>query len=142
MRVEIKTTKIYDVKYIGFDIPIRNGDLEYDPKDDKIGKAYDEKNQLALKIELESGKVYHWEDCSLNCDFVIYSKAVDEGVYTLYDDNFNVISTYEGYVPSILSCIDDGYGDYLSMVISPDGIIENWNKNKINSFINTINGEE
>ena len=73
--------------------------------------------------------------------FSIYAKVRDEGTYKLYDEQYNEIVSYQGYVPDILSCIDKGYGDYLSMNILPDGHIDNWNSNKLNLFIETINGE-
>lgn len=142
MNVEIKTTKVYDVKYIGFDIPVRDGDIEYNGTDENLFNGIKlNNNHLALKIDVETGKVCDWEYQGLTSDFVIYSKVVDEGVYTIYDDKFKVITEIEDYVPDILSCIDDGYGDYLSMVISPDGQVDMWCPNKLHKFIDTINDE-
>lgn len=143
MKVEIKTTKVYDVKYIRFNIPVdAEMDFEWANEDNEFcEKYYKNIDSLSLKIDIETGVVCGWIDQHFNEDFTIYAKVVDEGEYALYDSNDNLIASYEGYVPDILSCIDDGYGDYLSMTISPLGYIDLWCPNKLNQFIDTINGE-
>lgn len=142
MKVEIKTTKTYDVKYIAFSIPIYNGDLDWSEKDNEFSnKYYNDADLLSLRIDIENGVVIGWADQELNDVFSIYAKVRDEGTYKLYDDQCNEIVSYQGYVPDILSCVDKGYGDYLSMDISPDGRINNWNSSKLNLFIETINEE-
>lgn len=142
MKVEIKTTKTYDVKYIAFIIPIYYGDLNWSEKDNKFcNKYYNDADLLSIKIDIENGIVTDWAYQELNDVFSIYAKVRDEGTYKLYDDQHNEIVSYQGYVPDILSCIDEGYGDYLSMNISPDGRIDKWNSSKLNLFIESINEE-
>ena len=141
MEVEIKTTQTLNVKYIEFDIPIYKGDITFNEDDSEIGRNIEENERLNLKIDIDEGKVLHWEDSNIKHNFSIYAKPIDEGTYKLYDENFKEIVEYNGYVPSILSCIDEGYGDYLSMIIYPDGTIENWDPYKLNKFIDTINEE-
>lgn len=140
MKVKIKTTKVYDVKYISFQIPIiDDGDFEWSVEDNAfVEKYYKNLDKLSLKIDIETGHIIGWELQDFKCNFIIYSKVVDEGVYTLYDSNGNTIDSYEGYVPEILSCVDKGYGDYLSMVISPDGHIDNWCSAKLHDFIDRL----
>lgn len=142
MKVEIKTTKTYDVKYIAFIIPIYYGDLNWSEKDNEFcNKYYSDADLLSIKIDIENGIVTDWAYQELNDVFSIYSKVRDEGTYKLYDDQHNEIVSYQGYVPDILSCVDEGYGDYLSMNISPDGRIDKWNSSKLNLFIESINEE-
>ena len=142
MKVEIKTTKTYDVKYIAFIIPIYYGDLNWSEKDNEFcNKYYSDADLLSIKIDIENGIVTDWAYQELNDVFSIYSKVRDEGTYKLYDDQHNEIVSYLGYVPDILSCDDEGYGDYLSMNISPDGRIDKWNSSKLNLFIESINEE-
>ena len=142
MKVEIKTIKTYDVKYIAFTIPIYYGDLNWSEKDNEFcNKYYSDADLLSIKIDIENGIVTDWTHQELNDIFSIYSKVRDEGTYKLYDDQHNEIVSYQGYVPDILSCVDEGYGDYLSMNISPDGRIDKWNSSKLNLFIESINEE-
>lgn len=142
MKVEIKTIKTYDVKYIAFNIPIYYGDLNWSEKDNEFcNKYYSDANGLSIKIDIETGIVTDWAYQELNDVFSIYAKVRDEGTYKLYDDQHNEIVSYQGYVPDILSCVDEGYGDYLSMNISPDGRIDKWNSSKLNLFIESINEE-
>lgn len=140
MKVEIKTTKTYNVKYITFNIPIYYGDLNWSEKDNEFcDKYYSNADLLSIRIDIENGLVIGWADQELNDVFSIYTKVRDEGTYRLYDDQGNEIVSYQGYVPDILSCVDKGYGDYLSMDISPDGRIDKWNSSKLNLFIESIN---
>ena len=142
MKVEIKTTKTYNVKYIVFNIPIYNGDLNWSEKDNEFCiKYYSNADLLSIRIDIEKGIAVNWADQELNDVFSIYAKVRDEGTYRLYDYQCNEIVSYQGYVPDILSCVDEGYGDYLSMNISPDGRIDNWDSSKLNLFIETINEE-
>lgn len=142
MKAEIKTTKTYDVKYIAFNIPIYYGDLNWSEKDNEFcNKYYSNADILSIKIDIENGIVTDWAYQELNNVFSIYAKVRDEGTYRLYDNQHNEIVSYQGYVPDILSCVDEGYGDYLSMDISPDGRIDKWNSSKLNLFIESINEE-
>jgi hypothetical protein len=74
---------------------------------------------------------------------------VDEGIYMLlgkyenndsdeYEDNYEVICEYDGYVPNIFARNEEGYGDYFNMTITKDGKILNWEDNLKNNIIKMI----
>jgi hypothetical protein len=135
MKIELTIKKLVDVKYISFDIPIYIGDVEYSDNDSTFGNFIEDNERLFINVDLETGIIPLWNVNGLTNTFRIYSKVQDGGKYTLYDENFNEVASYDGYVPEIFSCIDKGYGDYISMDIAPDGKINNWDPNKINDFI-------
>ena len=136
MKMKIKMTKEVEIKYIEFNIPIYKEDIEFISED----KELLEKNLCAVLsfddntkpvnicgiIDIDTGKFINWENTKNKID--IYSKAVDEGKYKIYDNNNKIIAKYEGYVPKFFEYNENGYGDYFNMTISSDGYINNWNK--------------
>lgn len=142
MEIEIVKKIKANVKYIHFDIPLYEGDIEYHEDDSELGLFIEESKRLTLTIDIETGNCCLWGGSCLRHDFKVYSKVRDEGTYRLLDENHQEIIKYQGYVPDILSCIDNGWGDYLSMIIHPNGDIDNWDPDNIYDFVKTINEED
>lgn len=76
------------------------------------------------RIDVDTGQVESWP-IGKECEFFV--KVCDEGVYTLFDDESNVIATMAGYAPNEI--VPGEYGDYVHMIIGPDGIVKNWPSN-------------
>lgn len=74
-----------------------------------------------LTINVDNGEVLTWPKNS-PCDFRTI-KLVDTGYYVLRNDEYDLIASYDGYVPS---CFGDQYGDYLEFEIDNNSCIPNW----------------
>jgi len=74
-------------------------------------------------INLETGKIEGWPEGTIA---TIHYKVCDGGVYTLLDADRQEVVKIDGYVPSMMSPAENGYGDYIIMDIGPDGQIQNW----------------
>lgn len=74
-------------------------------------------------IDIDKGIIKNWEK-GKTAD--IHYKICDAGVYTVLDNNTNILKEKDGYVPNILSPGGSGYGDYIIMKIDESGKIENW----------------
>lgn len=85
-------------------------------------------------INIDTGIIENWEKGkSAN----IHYKVVDCCSFWILDDKGEIIFKQENnYVPEILCPKDSGYGDYIIMDISEDGVIQKWNKHKIFEIIN------
>jgi hypothetical protein len=132
MEIEVTRKEKLNVKYIRFDIPIRPGDFNCYKDDIPVCQAIENDGHLTLTIDIETGVVYGRS--LIKHDVRIYSKVCDEGYYMLLDEYNCVVYQFRSYVPDILSCIDNGFGDYLSMVIHPNGSIDNWDSDKIHDI--------
>ena len=136
MKMKIKMTKEVEIKYIGFNIPIYEEDIEFISKDKELLEknlcaplSFDDCTRpvnICGIVDVDTGKFINWENIKNKVD--IYSKVVDEGEYKIYDNDIKIIAEYEGYVPKFFECNENGYGDYFNMTISPDGYINNWNE--------------
>lgn len=87
------------------------------------------------EIDIETGKINNWVDGVVAS---IHFKVCDEGVYSLRDDQDNIVYEREGYVPKCMSPKEPGYGDYIIMNINHEGFIEDW-KFDPDDFIETDN---
>ena len=77
------------------------------------------------RIELETGRVIDWPQ-GTTAD--IHYNVCDQGEYWLEDAEGKRLKWKGSYVPNDLLAIgDNGYGDYIILKISADGIIEGWN---------------
>ena len=74
-------------------------------------------------IDLDDGTILDWPE-GITAD--IHYKVCDEGIYELLSEDMNVVTTKEGYVPSIMCPADNGYGDYVIMKIDDNGKIDKW----------------
>ena len=81
-----------------------------------------------MKIDFETGKILNWEQ---GYKMKIHWKVVDQGVYSYYDKDNNLIDKLEDYVPDFLGVDNDSYGDYVIMSVNEDGQIDNWNPNTV-----------
>ena len=118
MKLEMKKT--VDVKYIHLAVNVRYE--EEDMPNDFPGRADD---VWIAMIDIENKKVMGWPE-GVEAEFS-QMKVCDEGTYKLLDENKKIVLSRDGYVPN--SLLPGEYGDYLSMKISGDGTIENWNPN-------------
>lgn len=79
-----------------------------------------------IKIELATGKVVDWP-AGITAD--VHYKVCDAGEYWLLDTDGNKLAHRNGYVPNDYLCHgDSGYGDYIIMVIGPDGQIADYRR--------------
>lgn len=83
-------------------------------------------------INIDQGKIENWIAGTV-AD--IHYKVCDDFKCEILEENGNVICEYEDYVPSIMCPKDYGYGDYIIMHIDENGIIENWDKYRIEELI-------
>ena len=78
-------------------------------------------------IRLADGQVMDWPT---GTTANIHFKVCDEGEYWLLDEAKKRIAKWGGYyVPDEILCPgDNGYGDYIIMEISADGVVQKWSK--------------
>lgn len=128
----------HDVKFLGFNVYADASDITLNEESDieKFIQFNESENRLECIIDLDTGYVVGFNG-DLQSQVDIFDKCVDDGTYALYDDEMNIITEYEGYVPNILEVNENGYGDYLNFTINPDGTIKNW-KNHVNALGCTI----
>lgn len=146
MKVELKIKKEYDLKYIKADFGVRywedaylNGkeDDAYEPKMPCI-----EDDRWVLEINVDNGQILNWVKGNTACT---HYKVCDDGEYTLFDENKNVIKKISSYVPDCFAIDDSGYGDYVLMTIDENGFIQDWgiDQDDIDDMIkNDFNYEE
>ena len=90
----------------------------------KYNQYYDEDRPcISFTIDVDEGKILNYP---IGTIWNIRYKAVDEGIYTLTDKDYNEISKLDGYVPNVFSIDDAGYGDYIFMTVDENGYIQNW----------------
>lgn len=111
MPTEIEVSKViidipvrYEDEDIPFDFPLRQGD------------------RWRAEVMIDSGHIDGWPE---GREAEMHMKVVDEGYYQLIDPEGNVIATRSNdYVPH--GVVPGEYGDYVHLVISGDGVIQNW----------------
>jgi len=130
MKVELKVTKEYDVRYIRAEIGVRywenatvNGIEEIKNNPTIPCRNCDE---WVLYIDVDTGVIINWEK---GVTALVHYKVCDSGRYTLLEVTDREIITRDGYVPSCLCPSGDGYGDYVVMDIDGDGKIRNFEFN-------------
>ena len=74
-------------------------------------------------IDLENGVIINWPK---GVKVHVFDKVCDEFECTVYDKNDNEVLHYEGYVPDFMAIEDEGYGDYIDMIIDGNGYIKDW----------------
>lgn len=85
-------------------------------------------NMWNIVIDLYTGKVENWPE-GFTAD--VHYKVCDAGEYKLFgpEPDREFVTSYCGYVPSILYPGADGYGDYVILKIDNEGKIANWPPN-------------
>lgn len=83
-------------------------------------------------IELDTGKIRNWPQGTIA---YIHYKVCDAGQYWLGDDAGNKLLKWQGdYVPDRFLCVGDrGFGDYIILTVSNDGVITGWKKPHIDT---------
>jgi len=125
MIIEIKVPKNVNVKYLKIDAKINH------PEDAKVNGVCDDNCEIPFSknfhwrptIDLENGVIVDWPK---GTTAEVYYKVVDEGVYTLLDNNKNDIIVVESYVPDFIG----KYGDYISLNIDGEGRIKDFECNE------------
>ena len=74
-------------------------------------------------IDLENGVIVNWPK---GVKVHVFYKVCDDFECTVYDEYDNEVLHYEGYVPDFMSIEEEGYGDYIDMIIVEIGCIEDW----------------
>lgn len=74
-------------------------------------------------IDIENGRITNWES-GVNVHIVY--KVCDEFECYLEDKDGHVILPYDGYVPDFMAIEEEGYGDYIDMIVDANGFIKNW----------------
>jgi hypothetical protein len=75
------------------------------------------------KIDLSTGIIENWPE---GVSASVHYKVCDDGRYELLDASGKVVRDIMGYVPSLMSPGDNGYGDYVIMKIDGSGKIDGW----------------
>jgi hypothetical protein len=83
-------------------------------------------------IEIDTGIIRNW---SKGLRAEIHYKVSDEGVYELKDADGETIAEMEGYVPDMMSPEEEGFGDYIIMVVNENGQIANRQPNVDDFFV-------
>lgn len=155
MKIKLLVKKEVDVKYLHCDIDARhldNGivncrkDNEDEPKMPFLFKDSYNNWRWRPVIDIDEGRIVNWPK---GTTAEVFYKSVDDNIIYLLDEYKNPISWfdndekeifeyYEGYVPEVLDCVGEGYGDYVQMKIDENGYIENFDKDEV---IELINGE-
>jgi hypothetical protein len=124
MKIKLRTTQEYDVKYLLADAGVRywedatvNGEVDVD------GSLIPcrEGDMWKPIIDIDEGKIVNWE---IGKVARIHYKVCDDGTYYLCDNEKNVICEYDGYVPNIMRPEGNGWGDYIIMNVNSDGYID------------------
>lgn len=138
MKAIIRVKKEIDVKYLQVSADVRYWeDAVVNGVEDTDGSLIPFRNGDAWEplIELETGIIVDWPKGTVAS---IHYKVCDAGVYSLLDESRKeVYSTQEGnYVPDILCPGEEGYGDYILMIVDENGKINNWEAD-IESIVGT-----
>ena len=75
-------------------------------------------------IDLENGVIINWPK---GVKVHVFYKVCDDFECTAYDEYDNEVLHYEGYVPDFMAIEEEGYGDYIDMIIDENGCICDWN---------------
>jgi hypothetical protein len=127
MKIELKVTKEYDVRFLQVDAGVRyweDGIINGENFEDGSTTPCVEGDRWKPLIDIESGKILNW---NIGNTADIHYKVCDDGVYILLDENKDIILSYEGYVRNIMCPQEQGYGDYIIMSIDENGMIQEWN---------------
>lgn len=75
-------------------------------------------------IDLENGVIINWPK---GVKVHVFYKVCGDFECTVYNEYDNEVLHYEGYVPDFMSIEEEGYGDYIDMIIDENGCIQKWN---------------
>ena len=91
-----------------------------------VPPMYDENTKLLeFWVDLNEQKVKGWDKD--NGYLRIWAKVRDEGTYTLYNKDMDMLWQIHGYVPNaLIPPYEKGFGDYLELAIEADGTLPQW----------------
>lgn len=121
--------EFFEEKLDDQNIPYNNyiSDDDENPKMPFIETEYDNYGRKKFywqpTIDLENGRILSWPE---GVKAHVFYKVCDEFECTIYDRTGNEVLYYEGYVPDFMAIEDEGYGDYIDMVVDENGYINNW----------------
>lgn len=140
MKNEFLKNELVNIKYVSFKIMVQAEDFTYSDDDKKTLDTFfetdifstgdeDKLDTVEVMIDVDRKKVLGWNETA--GEVTIFAKVCDEGVYKYYDKDANIIQTIDNvYVPDFLQVNENGYGDYLNLTISKNGVIEKFNIDK------------
>jgi len=126
MKIELTVKKEFEIEFLQVSAGVRYWeDATVNDTEDENGLLIPCRDGDRWKpiIEIETGKIVNWEQ-GTKAD--IHYKVCDDGLYTLIDEKGNEVKSIDGYVPSLMSPKENGYGDYIIMDVDENGIIQNW----------------
>ena len=74
-------------------------------------------------IDIENGVIINWPK---GVKAHIFYKVCDDFRCIISDENDNEVLQYNGYVPNFMALEDEGFGDYIDMVVDGNGTIKGW----------------
>ena len=117
MKVKIPITKEVDIKYISICIAVR-----YEEEDIPNNAPMRNGDMWKVEVDIDAGRILNWPQGQT---LDLYMKVCDEGLYRLFDANWNELACIEeGYVPH--GIVPGNYGDYVDLKIDESGVITNW----------------
>jgi hypothetical protein len=127
MKIKLKKEAEYDIKTLHVRAGVRyfedttvNG--QTDDEGDLI-PCRDGSDNWCPIIDIDTGIITNWEQ-GKGAD--VHYKICDDGSYTLKNNEGNVITYVDGYVPKCMCPEENGYGDYIIMKIDANGLIAGW----------------
>ena len=152
MKIKILTEKEIEVKFMKCEIEvfpedaIVNGECD---DEDKCLMPFLEKcgtDSFLWKpvIDIDKGKIVNWPNGttaktnykSVDCNKIYFYNKNEKLISWFSKEEQEEVNVYEGYVPEILDCVGDGYGDYVQMKIDKNGYIKNFDKEDIYQIFN------
>ena len=151
MEVTLLKQETVNLKYAQCKLRIRNWEVftvngkEDDNDNPETPFAKDKKYWCPL-IDIDEGKIVDWPQ-GVTLD--VCAKTCDENIVYFFDENKNaiewfdeeeqeVLSCYDGYVPEFLDPSGEGYGDYVELTVDEDGTIEEFNKEDVINIFERI----
>ncbi len=98
-------------------------EYNFDTEKDEVAHIMDH-DKWSMTVDLHTHKVLEHKDGAPAV--YVYSKARDEGVYTLLDEGNDAICELRGYVPNEVVPPHDGWSDYIMFTVGADGNIDEW----------------
>ena len=124
MKTVIKIQKEVDVRKVVIDVrPRYIGDSDEDDMPTDFPGLDETKTNWLCGVNIDTGQIEGWP---IGDSRKLHIKVCDAGIYSLYDDQGNLIAKKNGYVPNLL--VPGSYGDYIEMDIDENGYITNWPK--------------
>ncbi len=149
MSITLKEKLENEARFLGISIPYDKRDKytmvsfddgvmsELECDESFVPPMYNEKAKLLeFCVDLREQRVKNWDESR---GYIrLWAKVRDEGTYTLYDVDMKPLWQIRGYVPNaLIPPYEMGFGDYLELIINPDGTLPEWKRTSdFSDFIN------